>query len=115
MSFPVNRLIHKFGETIKIKKRTTTVDANGTPTYAYNTIIEARGLLTSVSGFREIWWRIGYSEDVDYIILFRKDVDLDNGDIIELSNGLETEVKEVVERRFGKQIDFLEALCSKVA
>jgi len=110
----VRKLIEKFGTSVRIKRRSESVDSDGHVTYSYDTIIEDKCLWSPASGFMEEWYRVGYEESVDRLATFKSSSTISVGDIVVFPDNSEYEVREIVERQFGDTLYSYEVLLVKV-
>jgi len=113
MSFTINKLIDKYGTSVKIKHRTETLDTDGRVTVTYPTTIETKCILYPTTGMREEWYVIGVDYPVDYVASFKSTVPVSVGDVV-LNGSEELEVKEKVNRSLGRESYYIEVLLRRV-
>jgi len=112
----LKKLIRREGETISILNRTETEDSDGRVTYAYTNTITTKGLVYDASGVRQSWYEIGFNEDIDYVLClnaYEMETTISVGDLVTLSNGNKAEVREILPRGVGFNIDYQEILLKR--
>ena len=108
MSFVFDRLIEKEGEDVLIRRRTSSVDSNGYPTYTYPETVETKMIFIFRSGYEEIWYPVGFHTDAEAIAMGRSRDSMDVGDIIIRPDFEEYEILEKIPRRAGRELSFWE-------
>jgi len=108
--FMYSSLIDLMGEEINILKRAETVGDDGEVTYTYNQTIDTMAWIREVGGYITFWDSPGYTKDVDLAGCFYHNENIDIGDMVVRENSKKFEVTQIIERKSGKDTDFLEVV-----
>ena len=111
----MKKLLREKGKLVGIYYRTETTDENGITEYTYSdspTIVY--GVIYSTKGFRETWYEVGSEYEVDYLITLEATVTINNGDRIDIGDGIIVYVEEKVPRGSGFSTQYWELLCNRI-
>lgn len=111
----LRRLFRKKRKIVGIYRRIETVDDNGVVEYTYPEFsTNVFAVVYSTSGFREVWYEIGFERDIDYILTVEADVTVNARDLIDIGGGLKVVVEEKIPRGSGHTVQYWELLCNRV-
>jgi len=114
--FMNNKIIDTYGQTVKVKKVSVTVDSDYDVTgESFSDTITTTAWVMPMGGYRQVWEIEGYRIEGDYSACFKSTVDIDTNDIVVLNNGTECVVNEVIEHFEGNHVSYLEVIMSKVS
>jgi len=114
MEFAIASVIRVMGETISVIKYSDNLDDDMRTYFTPSSTITARALVYAARGYRESWEQVGYFEDVDYVMSTYSTLNIEPRDHVVLRNGERCEVVEVVPRRTGVKVDYLEVLLRRI-
>jgi len=104
----IKKVISRYGQYIIRKPRKVTEDRG----YYYGEQEVIRGQVSQLTGYTESWEAPGMVIRADFLITFPPDVTVDKGDLLKINDEW-VEVVEVLKRRTGNRIDFIECLCRR--
>ena len=110
-SFQMNYWIRTHGDTVEIWNRVETVDES-TGRYeeeTYSNTINTRAIFYNLRGYRRDQWEVGYRTTADYVGLFYSTLDGSiNAEDVVFAFGEKMRVDEVIPRRYGAHVDYIE-------
>lgn len=114
-----NAVTRKWGQTIEIRpRRVTTDEYTGNPSYDFpeSDWYKVRATVYDASGLRELWFEIGITKEVEYVICIAPDYldEINPHDIILLENGISTEVIRIIDRGMGQYEDMIEIMARRI-
>jgi len=95
------------GQNVRIRKRKI---VNNEITYTDPEVVKA--LVEQITGYTEVWERLGIIVDADYRVTFPANTDIDIGDLVEVNNEW-CRVTEKIVRKIGNNVNSIECLLRK--
>jgi len=111
ISIVARKLIDLYGQNLTIKRRSISVDEEGSITEdSYSDTISVKGWVTPSRGERELYTIVGQTTQGDYSIVFEGTVSVDVDDRIIFPDGTETEVREIIRHYHKDSVDIKEVI-----
>lgn len=114
MNLLINNWISKKGTKVLILVRSESINPyTGSPTYYWNSTIQASCIINEIGGLVEPWNIIGKELDADLQLIFKPSVIINSGDKIILPNETEYNVEQVINSG-PINPDFIEVLVTQI-
>jgi len=82
----VERIISRFGSTVRVKRRSEHVEDSGSVYFTYSDPEVKKAMVTPITPPSYVWELHGIRVDGEYLATFTKDTTISEGDLVEIND-----------------------------